>query len=207
MRTATRTASLPAADDASSTPPDHEANPRRQARLRLLSCLRCSSLSAPPSPCSRRQHRPRSSGPAGSGPPAVQRRRRRFHGRHDSPPRAGRVDRRVGAVARRACRTSPVLCERMVVAQRDEIAFMRNWLRDRGQLVPAADATHHRMKMNGVEHDMLMPGMLTPRGARAARQGERHRVGSAVPDLHDSPPRGRPQDGGRAVRLVRRAAG
>jgi uncharacterized protein (DUF305 family) len=54
-----------------------------------------------------------------------------------------------------------VLCERQVVAQRDEIEFMRNWLRDRGQFVPAANATHHRMKMNGVEHDMLMPGMLT----------------------------------------------
>ena len=54
-----------------------------------------------------------------------------------------------------------ILCERIVVAQRDEIAFMRNWLRDRGQVVPAADATHHRMKMNGVEHDMLMPGMLS----------------------------------------------
>jgi uncharacterized protein (DUF305 family) len=54
-----------------------------------------------------------------------------------------------------------VLCERQVVAQRDEIAFMRNWLRDRGEDVPAANATHHRMKMNGVEHDMLMPGMLT----------------------------------------------
>jgi uncharacterized protein (DUF305 family) len=53
------------------------------------------------------------------------------------------------------------LCERIVVAQRDEIAFMRNWLRDRGQAVPAADATHHRMKMNGIEHDMLMPGMLS----------------------------------------------
>ena len=55
-----------------------------------------------------------------------------------------------------------ILCERIVVAQRDEIEFMRNWLRDRGQVVPAADATHHRHKMNGVEHDMLMPGMLTP---------------------------------------------
>ena len=55
-----------------------------------------------------------------------------------------------------------VLCERMVVAQRDEIEFMRNWLRDRSEPVPAADATHHRMKMNGIEHDMLMPGMLTP---------------------------------------------
>jgi uncharacterized protein (DUF305 family) len=55
-----------------------------------------------------------------------------------------------------------ILCERILVAQRDEIAFMRTWLRDRSQTVPAADATHHRMKMNGVEHDMLMPGMLTP---------------------------------------------
>jgi uncharacterized protein (DUF305 family) len=55
-----------------------------------------------------------------------------------------------------------VLCERIVVAQRDEIEFMRNWLRDREQLVPDANATHHRMKMNGVDHDMLMPGMLTP---------------------------------------------
>jgi uncharacterized protein (DUF305 family) len=55
-----------------------------------------------------------------------------------------------------------VLCERIVVGQRDEIEFMRNWLRDRGQTVPDANATHHRMKMNGVEHDMLMPGMLKP---------------------------------------------
>ena len=54
-----------------------------------------------------------------------------------------------------------VLCERIVVAQRDEIAMMQTWLRDRGQVVPDATSTRHRMKMNGVEHDMLMPGMLT----------------------------------------------
>jgi uncharacterized protein (DUF305 family) len=54
-----------------------------------------------------------------------------------------------------------ILCERILVGQRDEIAFMRNWLRDRGQEVPAANATHHKMKMNGMEHDMLMPGMLS----------------------------------------------
>jgi uncharacterized protein (DUF305 family) len=53
------------------------------------------------------------------------------------------------------------MCERIVVSQRDEIEMMRNWLRDRGEPVPAADATHHRMKMNGMEHDMLMPGMLS----------------------------------------------
>jgi uncharacterized protein (DUF305 family) len=55
-----------------------------------------------------------------------------------------------------------ILCERILVAQGDEIELMRNWLRDRGEPVPAANATHHRMKMNGMEHDMLMPGMLSP---------------------------------------------
>src|SRR5213083_1582144 len=54
-----------------------------------------------------------------------------------------------------------ILCERIVVAQRDEIAMMQGWLWDRGQLVPDATSTRHKMKMNGVEHDMLMPGMLT----------------------------------------------
>ena len=37
---------------------------------------------------------------------------------------------------------------------------MQRWLRDRGEAVPATDATHHKMKMNGMVHDMLMPGML-----------------------------------------------
>ena len=55
-----------------------------------------------------------------------------------------------------------VLCARIVVGQGDEIEFMRNWLRDRGQTVPAADATHHKMKHGDMEHDMLMPGMLSP---------------------------------------------
>ena len=55
-----------------------------------------------------------------------------------------------------------ILCERILVAQSDEITLMRNWLRDRGEMVPPADATHHKHTMNGVTHDMLMPGMLTP---------------------------------------------
>jgi uncharacterized protein (DUF305 family) len=54
-----------------------------------------------------------------------------------------------------------LLCERILVSQRDEIDWMRSWLRDRGQPVPPADATHHRMTSGGVAHDMLMPGMLT----------------------------------------------
>jgi uncharacterized protein (DUF305 family) len=55
-----------------------------------------------------------------------------------------------------------ILCERIVVAQRDEIALMQTWLRDRGLPVPDATSTRHHMKMpNGMEHDMLMPGMLS----------------------------------------------
>jgi uncharacterized protein (DUF305 family) len=55
-----------------------------------------------------------------------------------------------------------VLCERIVVGQRDEIALMQGWLKQKGAPVPAADATHLRMNMNGMTHDMLMPGMLSP---------------------------------------------
>jgi len=54
-----------------------------------------------------------------------------------------------------------VLCERIVVAQRDEIAMMQTWLRDRGLEVPDATSTRHKMTMNGTTHEMLMPGMLT----------------------------------------------
>lgn len=54
-----------------------------------------------------------------------------------------------------------VLCERMVVAQQDEIVTMQTWLRDRGLPVPDGKSTRHRMKMHGMEHDMLMPGMMT----------------------------------------------
>lgn len=54
-----------------------------------------------------------------------------------------------------------ILCERIVVAQRDEIFTMQTWLQDRGQPVPDATSTRHKMKMNGVEHEMLMAGMLT----------------------------------------------
>jgi uncharacterized protein (DUF305 family) len=54
-----------------------------------------------------------------------------------------------------------ILCERIVVGQRDEILMMQNWLRDRGLPVPDATSMRHKMKMNGVEHEMLMPGMLT----------------------------------------------
>jgi uncharacterized protein (DUF305 family) len=54
-----------------------------------------------------------------------------------------------------------ILAERIVVAQRDEIHLIRNWLRDVGAPVPDTNATHMTMNMNGMTHDMLMPGMLT----------------------------------------------
>jgi len=53
-----------------------------------------------------------------------------------------------------------ILSERIVVGQKDEIALMQYWLREHGEAVPAADATHMSMKMNGMQHDVLMPGML-----------------------------------------------
>jgi uncharacterized protein (DUF305 family) len=48
------------------------------------------------------------------------------------------------------------LSERIVVGQRDEIAFMRRWLRERRETVPDAEASHP-----GMDHPDLMPGMLT----------------------------------------------
>jgi len=53
------------------------------------------------------------------------------------------------------------LADRIINAQQDEIATMQQWLRDRRQPVPDARPTGMKMMMNGVEHEMLMPGMLT----------------------------------------------
>jgi len=52
------------------------------------------------------------------------------------------------------------LCERIVVAQNDEIAFSQRWLREHGQYVPPADPRGHVMQ--GMDQPMLMPGMLSP---------------------------------------------
>jgi uncharacterized protein (DUF305 family) len=53
------------------------------------------------------------------------------------------------------------LAERIINAQQDEIATMQQWLRDRQQVVPDGHSAGMKMMMNGVEHEMLMPGMLT----------------------------------------------
>lgn len=51
------------------------------------------------------------------------------------------------------------LCERIVVGQKDEIALMQRWLGERNKPVPEADASHDMMP--GMQHSMMMPGMLT----------------------------------------------
>lgn len=53
------------------------------------------------------------------------------------------------------------LAERIINGQQDEIATMQRWLRDRNLPVPEARPAGMKMVMNGVEHEMLMPGMLT----------------------------------------------
>ncbi len=53
------------------------------------------------------------------------------------------------------------LCARIINAQSDEIALMQDWLRDRNQPVPEATPMGLKMKMDGMEHTMLMPGMLS----------------------------------------------
>lgn len=53
------------------------------------------------------------------------------------------------------------LAARIINAQQDEIITMQRWLRDRHQPVPEATAAGMRMVMDGMEHEMLMPGMLT----------------------------------------------
>ena len=54
-----------------------------------------------------------------------------------------------------------LLCERIVVGQTDEIRLMQTWLRERHEAVPSASSTHMKMMMNGLEHEMLTPGMLS----------------------------------------------
>ena len=53
------------------------------------------------------------------------------------------------------------LADRIINAQTDEIKLMQTWLRDRNQPVPPATPGPMKMMMNGMEHDMLMPGMLS----------------------------------------------
>ena len=71
------------------------------------------------------------------------------------------------------------LAARIINAQSDEIALMQHWLRDRNQDVPDATPMGMKMEMEGMEHMMLMPGMLNDaqmKELNAARGGEYDRL-------------------------------
>lgn len=71
------------------------------------------------------------------------------------------------------------LAARIINAQHDEIGTMQRWLVDRQLPVPEAKGGPMKMTMNGMEHDMLMPGMLTEaqmQQLRAARGTEFDRL-------------------------------
>jgi uncharacterized protein (DUF305 family) len=54
-----------------------------------------------------------------------------------------------------------LFCKKITISQRDEIVFMQEWLKERGQSVPGA---HAHMNMPGMDmgaQQMLMPGMLS----------------------------------------------
>jgi len=93
------------------------------------------------------------------------------------------------------------LCNRIINAQTDEINFMSMWLRDRKQDVPDPTPGPMTMQMGGMEHEMLMPGMLSAEQMQAldAARGQdfdrlflegmiQHHTGavSMVHDLEDS---------------------
>ena len=54
-----------------------------------------------------------------------------------------------------------VLAARIINAQRDEIARMQQWLRDRGQPVPELHITDDHVMVMDAAHDAHMPGLLT----------------------------------------------
>ena len=65
------------------------------------------------------------------------------------------------APERAASRSVQVLAARILNAQADEIVIFQRWLEDRGQPVPEAKPMPVRMMMGGMEHEMMMPGMLS----------------------------------------------
>jgi uncharacterized protein (DUF305 family) len=75
--------------------------------------------------------------------------------------------------------TIQTLAARIINAQKDEIALMSDWLRDRGQAVPHVQIEGTTMTVHGADHAMNMPGMLTPEQIKqldAARGAEFDRL-------------------------------
>ena len=58
-------------------------------------------------------------------------------------------------------RVDPATAQLPCDAQTDEITLMSNWLRDRNQPIPDPSVPTMAMNMNGMQHTMLMPGMLS----------------------------------------------
>jgi len=54
-----------------------------------------------------------------------------------------------------------IFCGRIAMGQSAEIGLMQSWLRDRRQPVPEPDPRGMKMSMGGMDHYMIMPGMLT----------------------------------------------
>ncbi len=75
--------------------------------------------------------------------------------------------------------TIQTLTARIINAQKDEIATMQQWLRDRDQVIPEVEITGTTMIVHGPEYAMHMPGMLTEEQLReleAARGSEFDRL-------------------------------
>lgn len=64
-----------------------------------------------------------------------------------------------------------ILTARIINAQNDEIATMQGWLRDRGQPVPEIEIRGTTLLIDGHEHTMHMPGMLTQEQMRELDAG------------------------------------
>ena len=60
-----------------------------------------------------------------------------------------------------ASKSLQIFCGRVAMAQTAEIGLMSAWLKDRNQPVPEPDPRGMKMKMNGQDMFMMMPGMLT----------------------------------------------
>lgn len=65
------------------------------------------------------------------------------------------------APANRASPAVQTLAARVINAQRDEIATLQQWLRDRGQPVPEVHGDGPAVMVHGPGADLHMPGMLT----------------------------------------------
>ena len=60
-----------------------------------------------------------------------------------------------------ASRALQIFCGRIATGQTAEIGLMQQWLKERNQPAPEADARGMKMSMAGMDHYVMMPGMLT----------------------------------------------